>query len=213
MACGSLTFARMPGVSDRPNISFSFAAGILNFLISAYTGRQHHIWIKLHFPSNATKRPLCQKIYSLAVQHCRAWTEARGSVNGWSASHRRNLSVFSRSALSPCNALRLMDLLGHGLLATACTHRDSRVFWMKNEARKTYVRTNDDSQPISTSNFSDNPSCWWITLSTFGNDSECSALDVPQSCSIWNYPWLSNYIDGAEAVGTQKSVGEAYRST
>ena len=50
IAYGSLTFG-MPGVSDRPNVSFSFVAGILKFLVSACTECQDESKIN-HFLYN-----------------------------------------------------------------------------------------------------------------------------------------------------------------
>lgn len=78
IACGSLVFARMPGVSDRPNVSFSFIAGILEILASACPERQDESEMNdffqnpLYFPNNASKGRIFREIYLLRVQHCRA---------------------------------------------------------------------------------------------------------------------------------------------
>ena len=49
IACGSLTFTRMPGASDRPNVSFSLVAGILLFSTSACTERNEFELESLRF--------------------------------------------------------------------------------------------------------------------------------------------------------------------
>ena len=58
--CGSLTFARMPDVSD-PKVSFSFVAGILKFFGSACKERQDESEMKSLSPKHISLSQQCFK--------------------------------------------------------------------------------------------------------------------------------------------------------